>query len=100
MGAALSCMHAWSLWKPSLSIIMHTRPHRPGSSAQDHVTTAAAAELLKVLIANRGEIACRVSKAAKELGLTPIIIYTEADALSLHVLTAEHKVRLGSAWHL
>ena len=45
-----------------------------------------------MLIANRGEIACRVSKACRALGLTPVIIYTEADALSLHVLTAEHKV--------
>lgn len=56
-----------------------------------HLPVAAAAPA-KVLIANRGEIACRVSRAVKELGLTPVIIYTEADALSLHVLTAEHKV--------
>lgn len=94
MGAARSCACVVAMEVVPESI-MHSRPHRPGSSSQDHVGTAAAAELPKVLIANRGEIACRVSKAAKELGLTPIIIYTEADALSLHVLKAEHKVGLG-----
>lgn len=49
-----------------------------------------------VLIANRGEIACRVTKAIQELGLKPIVIYTEADALSLHVKGAEHRVCLGA----
>lgn len=48
-----------------------------------------------MLIANRGEIACRVTKATEELGLKPIVIYTEADALSLHVKGADHKVCLG-----
>ncbi len=47
-----------------------------------------------MLIANRGEIACRVTRAVKALNYTPVIVYTEADALSLHVLGAEEKVWL------
>lgn len=52
----------------------------------------------KVLIANRGEIACRVARAVRALDYTPVVVYTEADALSLHVLTTAEKVGLIIRW--
>jgi len=51
--------------------------------------------LKKLLIANRGEIACRVIRTAKKMGLATVAIYSDADATALHVEMADEAVRLG-----
>ncbi len=47
----------------------------------------------KILIANRGEIACRVIRTAKRMGIATVAVYSDADARSPHVLMADESVR-------
>jgi propionyl-CoA carboxylase alpha chain len=51
----------------------------------------------KILIANRGEIACRVMRTAKKMGIATVAVYSDADARNPHVLMADEAVRLGPA---
>ena len=49
----------------------------------------------KILIANRGEIACRVIKSARKMGIKTVAVYSDADASALHVEMADESVHLG-----
>ena len=51
----------------------------------------------KVLIANRGEIACRVMTTARRMGIRTVAVYSDADANSRHVAMADEAVRIGPA---
>ena len=51
----------------------------------------------KILIANRGEIACRVMKTAKKMGIATVAVYSDADKDALHVEMADEAVHIGAA---
>src|SRR5690349_17438592 len=49
----------------------------------------------KILIANRGEIACRVIKTARRLGIKTVAVYSDADAEARHVAMADEAIHIG-----
>ncbi|MEM9475002.1 MAG: acetyl/propionyl/methylcrotonyl-CoA carboxylase subunit alpha [Pseudomonadota bacterium] len=49
----------------------------------------------KILIANRGEIACRVIKTARKMGIATVAVYSDADANALHVRMADEAIHIG-----
>src|SRR6516162_7468549 len=50
----------------------------------------------KILIANRGEIACRVARTARRMGIRTVAIYSDADAHALHVSACDEAYRIGA----
>lgn len=51
----------------------------------------------KLLIANRGEIAVRIIRACKEMGIRTVAVYSKADAESIHVALADEAICIGEA---
>ena len=51
----------------------------------------------KILIANRGEIACRVIKSARKMGIATVAVYSDADRDALHVQMADEAVHIGAS---
>ena len=51
----------------------------------------------KILIANRGEIACRVIATARKMGIKTVAVYSDADKDARHVLLADEAVHIGPA---
>ncbi|MBT8131017.1 MAG: hypothetical protein KJO35_02015, partial [Gammaproteobacteria bacterium] len=51
----------------------------------------------KILIANRGEIACRIMQSCKRLGIASVAVYSDADSAARHVRLADEAVHIGAA---
>ena len=49
----------------------------------------------KILVANRGEIACRIFRTAKSMGISTVAVYSDADKDALHVRMADESVYIG-----
>ena len=51
----------------------------------------------KILIANRGEIACRVAATAKRMGIQTVAVYSDADATAKHVAACDEAIHVGGS---
>ena len=51
----------------------------------------------KILIANRGEIACRIARTARRMGIATVAVHSDADARAQHVLACDEAVAIGPA---
>ena len=51
----------------------------------------------KILIANRGEISCRVAATARRLGIKTVAVYSDADASAKHVAACDESVHIGGS---
>src|SRR5580698_8539829 len=76
--------------------------HRRGPRGHEGLPRQAQAEMgglmfSKILIANRGEIACRVIKTARRMGIKTVAVYSDADRAARHVAMADEAVHIGAS---
>src|SRR5258708_40108372 len=91
------------MWAPTRRAAIHRCPrnvHRLKRQPRQHASIGSSNPgpmFTSVLIANRGEIACRIARTANRMGLRTVAVYSEADADALHVRRCEEAYTIGAA---
>ena len=83
----------FALWTPPFTL--HRSKPGVSQAGQARAPSHGVFMFKKILIANRGEIACRIIKTARRLGIATVAVYSEADKEALHVDMADEAVLIG-----
>ncbi len=70
-------------------------PSASKPTAETQVDISVSKKITKILVANRGEIACRVFSTAKKLGIQTVAVFSDADVTALHVSIADEAIHIG-----
>src|SRR5690606_6537348 len=83
--------------RPASSRKSWSRTANPLNTANPCLSSAEPSMFEKILIANRGEIALRIQRACRELGIKTVVVYSEADRNAKYVRLADEAVCIGPA---
>eukprot|EP00961_Rhodomonas_salina_P286321 3869071-Rhodomonas_salina.1 len=85
------------LWRAGFAARQDGRSSRAFQVPARNMSTGEKPLFDKILIANRGEIACRIARTARKMGIKTVAVYSDADARAVHVKECDEAIYIGAS---